>query len=236
MALQVSLVGPDGRGIAGERIMFVVKSGGRSLRVASTECGRGCYRADIPTIGRAVGVRRGGRSLFFSLPHSWPPPPARALVARAARVWRGLHTLVARERLASSSHNSVHTLYRMVAPDGLSYQIAGGGPAAVIIGTRRWDRASPSKPWQRSSQQPALRQPAPYWQSVRDAHVVARLAYRGKQARQVTFFDPSFPAWFQIVLDSATLRTLDLRMVATAHFMHEVYGPFNSRFTLKAPR
>jgi hypothetical protein len=47
---------------------------------------------------------------------------------------------------------------------------------------------------------------------------------------------PETPAWFTVVLDRQTLRTLDLRMITTAHFMHDVYGPFNQPFRLRPPR
>jgi hypothetical protein len=59
---------------------------------------------------------------------------------------------------------------------------------------------------------------------------------RGDRAWRITFFDPRTPAWFTVVLDKKTLRTLDLRMVTTAHFMHDVYGPFNQPVQLRAPR
>ena len=45
---------------------------------------------------------------------------------------------------------------------------------------------------------------------------------------RASFFDPQMHAWFTIVVDRATMHTLELHMTATAHFMHEVYGPFDS--------
>jgi hypothetical protein len=111
-----------------------------------------------------------------------------------------------------------------------------GGAAAVVIGNRRWDRASSTSSWQRSSQHPSLRQPLPFWSGVRDAHIVASPRVRGHRAWQITFFDPRTPAWFTVLLDRQTLRTLDLRMVTSAHFMHDVYGPFNQPLPLRPPR
>jgi hypothetical protein len=52
----------------------------------------------------------------------------------------------------------------------------------------------------------------------------------------VSFFDPKTPAWFTVVLDRQTLRTLDLRMVTTAHFMHQVYGAFDATPAIRMPR
>jgi hypothetical protein len=79
-------------------------------------------------------------------------------------------------------------------------------------------------------------QPVPLWVKVADAHVLGTTTMRGRPAWRVSFFDPGTPAWFEVVLDKATLRTLDLRMVTTAHFMHDVYRSFNSTPGVQAPR
>jgi hypothetical protein len=76
----------------------------------------------------------------------------------------------------------------------------------------------------------------PLWSAVRDAHVVGSGIVGGRPVWRVTFFDPRTPAWFSIALDKQTIRTLELRMVATAHFMHHVYGPFNEPLRLEPPR
>jgi hypothetical protein len=51
----------------------------------------------------------------------------------------------------------------------------------------------------------------------------------------VSFFDPGKPAWFDILLDKATLRTFDLHMTTTAHFMHDVYSSFNRAGPISPP-
>jgi hypothetical protein len=241
LSLQSSVVGPDGRGVDGLALGFAVRTGiGQVVRTAGTACGRGCYAATLATdpprrVTVTVGEGSDQRSIDFALPRPWPPADANALVLRSGRVWRNLRTLVWRERLASDARHSINTLYGAVAPNGLSYQIKGGA-AAVVIGVRRWDRASPTGPWRRSFQRPPLRQPIPFWSGVRNAHVVASPTVRGRRTWLVTFFDPRTPAWFTVVLDQATLRTLDLRMATTAHFMHHVYGPFNHPLELRPPR
>ena len=70
----------------------------------------------------------------------------------------------------------------------------------------------------------------PYWVSVSDAHVVGTRA----GVLDVTFFDPGTPAWFEARIDEKSGRTLTLRMIATAHFMQHVYGPFNAPIHLHA--
>jgi hypothetical protein len=128
----------------------------------------------------------------------------------------------------------VTSVWYFVAPDRLSYQIPRG-PSAIVIGVRRWDRVSPGGPWSFSNEQ-TLRQPVPFWRGVSDAHVLGLVEVGDRPAWLVSFFDPHPPAWFTAAIDRATLRTLDLRMVATAHFMHELYGPFNEPLRIRPPR
>jgi hypothetical protein len=52
---------------------------------------------------------------------------------------------------------------------------------------------------------------------------------------RVSFFDPGTPAWFDILLDKTTLRTLDLHMTTTAHFTHNVYSSFNRADPISPP-
>ena len=57
----------------------------------------------------------------------------------------------------------------------------------------------------------------------------------GTHVWDVSFFDPSTPAWFEARIDKATGRTLLLDMTAVAHFMHHVYGPFDAPIRLQPP-
>lgn len=241
LSLQASVVGPDGRGVAVLPLGFAISTAaGRVVRVRGVACGLGCYAATAATTAPsrvAVTIGRGAepRRFEFVLPRVWPHADAGALVRRSGRVWRNLKTLVWHERLASDPRHVIRTVYRVVAPDRLSYQVEGAA-AAVVIGSRRWDRASPTESWQGSSQEPPLPQPAPFWSEVRNAHIVASPTVRGHRAWRITFFDPRTAAWFTVVLDRESLRTLDLQMVTTAHFMHDVYGPFNEPLQLRPPR
>jgi hypothetical protein len=239
LSLQASVVGPEGQGVAGLPVGFAVgTAGGRVVHARGVACGAGCYVTTVAVRSpRFVRVTLGGRaeSFVFAVPRTWPPADATALVSRSGRVWRNLRTLVSHERLASDRRHVIHTRYHMAAPDRFAYEIAGG-PAAIILGSRRWDRSSPTAPWRRSSQQPPLRQPVPFWCSVRDARIVASAKVRGRSAWRITFFDPTTPAWFAVVLDKQTMRTLELWMVTTSHFMHDVYGPFDQPVRLRPPR
>ncbi len=240
LALQATVLGPDGNGLAGLDLAFRVRTTAGETSGKALACGSGCYHTKTPASGRPLavalsigGLGRSPSTLAFALPARWPPPTATKLVLQATRVFRGLRTLVIRERLASSPTNVVRTTWELAAPNRLAYQIAGG-PQAVVLGDRRWDR-NPGGKWQASSQTP-LRQPTPFWKSATDAHVIGTTRVDGRSAWLVSFYDAQIPAFFTIAVDKKTLHTLDLRMTAAAHFMHHRYSGFNAPVTIAPPR
>ena len=212
--VQVSVVGQQGTGVDGLAVT-VNGAGARS-------CGRGCYAAHASA---PVDVRVGSTEWNVDVPNA---RDATALVARAGAVWRSLRSLAFSDRLGSDATHVAFTNWRVVAPDRLAYSVRGGD-SAVIVGGRRWDRA-PGGRWIESPQTP-VKQPVPLWQSATDAHVVGQTA----RTWRITFYDPGTPAWFAIVVDRRTLRTLDLRMITTAHFMRERYGAFDAPLTITPP-
>jgi hypothetical protein len=233
--LQASVLGPQGSGVSGLAADFTVQG----ARQSATPCGPGCYRATVATSGRPSSVAlelQGGQATRWqvALPETWPPPDASALLARAGRVWRALRSLSFRESLASGPGEVVRSTWQMQAPDRLAYQVRGGW-AAVIVGARRWDRSPGGARWVGSPQTP-LTQPIPFWVSVRDAHVLGTGTVQGRPVWRVSFYDPATPAWFTVALDRGTLRTLELEMITTAHFMHDVYGSFDATPAIQPPR
>jgi hypothetical protein len=232
--VRVSVVSPSGPGAAG---LDVGVRFGRRPAVALTPCGPGCYEAEIATanVSRSVSVTVTKEAYAFTLPSVRLPADGARIVERAAQVWRGLKTLVWRERLAASPTNVIHTVVRAVAPDELSYTIAGGSAAVIIDGTR-WDRSSPAGRWQSRPQNPPLRQPSPFWASAHDARVLGPEQSGGRGVWLVSFFDPSTPAWYLAAIDKQSYHTLELTMTAASHFMHHVYGPFDVPFRLHPPK
>jgi hypothetical protein len=230
LLLQASVVGGQGEGVDGLKLAFRVGSD----VVVGQSCGAGCYRArassSSPPTDVVVKVTRPGGTTTWNvrMPRPWPPPDASALVARATRAYRSLQTFVIHDRLASGPKYAARTVWTVVAPDRLTYQVANG-PAAVIIGNRRWDKL-PGGDWQKSQQTP-IQQPTPFWTSWTDTHVLETT----RSARRVSFFDPKAHAWFELVIAKGSLRTLETRMNTTAHFMHEVFGKFNEPFKVTPP-
>jgi hypothetical protein len=220
-------------------VRYRVRSAGGGTAADAKACGPGCYSATIEQAGRpqAVEVDVTGRGATTSwrvaMPASWPPAPAAAVVRQATRTFRDLRGVTFEERLASDARHAIQTRWRLEAPDRLAYQIHDG-PAGIQIGTRRWDRATGAT-WE-PSQATRLPQPRPQWEGVADARVVGHTSIRGRPAVVVAFFDPQIPAWFRVVIDEKTSRTLDAHMVATAHFMHDVYGPFDGAREITPPQ
>jgi len=233
--LQASVVSGQGTGVSGLGVSFRLQGAG----ARATACGPGCYRATLPLRGRPSAVEvsvRGASSADWrvALPAAWPPPDGAALLRRAERVWRALDSLSFSETLGSGTGTVVSSTWQVQAPDRLAYQVKGGW-AAVVVGARRWDRAPGRARWV-ESQQSTLTQPVPTWVAVRDAHVLGTATVRGRAAWLVSFYDPVTPAWFTVAVDRATGRTLDVHMVATAHFMHDAYRAFDSTAPITPPR
>lgn len=237
LLLQASVLGGQGHGVPGLRVVFNV----RGERRVGTPCGAGCYRATVPLTASpdVVSLEVSGRAVSASwrveLPTMWPPPDGAAILARAGRVWRSLRSLAYVEQLASDSTDQTTSTWRVAAPDRATYSIHGDG-GAVVIGARRWDRSTPDGRWVSSPQSAPITQPVPFWVAVSNAHVLGTVPVSGRAAWLVSFFDPETPAWFEVTVEKRTGRTLALRMFATAHFMHDVYRSFDSAPPIVPPR
>jgi len=232
--LQVSVVDESGNGVDGLPVRIHVRGrGGLGANLRGRSCGSGCYRAfaDVP-IPRDVSVSLGPLRTSFVLPKAWPPPFAMVLVGRATHVYKSLHSFVIHDELGDG-REAVHTVFRIVAPDRLSYDVKGGG-SAIIIGDRRWDIAEGSKRWTETPQVPIV-QPTPFWVDAIDARILGTARVAGRPAWKISFYDPVTPAWFTLLIDKANLRTLDMRMTAHSHFMHDTYGAFDAPLKISPP-
>jgi hypothetical protein len=232
---QASVVGPQGRGVSGLSVTFVVQGTTKS----ATACGAGCYRAMVATKGRPANVDvvlHGAESVRWrvALPAVWPPADGAALLVRVRAVWRSLRSLSYSESLASGPGHVVLSRWRVQAPDRVAYQVKGGW-AGVVVGDTRWDKGPGGKHWV-SSPQTRLTQPIPTWIKVSDAHVLGSATVRGRSAWRVSFYDPGTPGWFTVLVDKTSLRIHQVRMTATAHFMRDDYGSFNTTPAIQPPR
>ena len=233
--VQASVVGPQGHGVSGLAVTIALQGASK----AAAACGAGCYRATFAASGRpaSVDVVLNGASQarwHVALPATWPPPDGAALLARARRVWRSLRSLSFSETLASGPGYVARSTWHEQAPDRLSYQVKDGS-AGIIVGSTRWDRFPGAKKWV-SSPQLRLTQPIPGWVHVTDAHVLGSTTVQGRPVWRVSFYDPGTPGWFTVLVDKGLLRIYQVRMTATAHFMRDDYGSFNSTPPILPPR
>ncbi|MCW2975128.1 MAG: hypothetical protein JWM06_409, partial [Actinomycetia bacterium] len=168
-----------------------------------------------------------------ALPTTWPPPDGAALLVRARAVWRSLRSLSFSESLASGTGYVALSTWRMQAPDRIAYSVKDGW-AGIVVGDTRWDKGPGAKHWV-SSPQTRLTQPKPGWVKVTDAHVLGSATVRGRPVWRVSFYDPGTPGWFTVLVDKTTLRVYQVRMTATAHFMRDDYGSFDTTPPIVAP-
>jgi hypothetical protein len=153
-------------------------------------------------------------------------------VARATHVYKSLRTFVVHDELGDG-RESVTTMFRIVSPDSLSYDVKGGG-RAIIIGSRRWDMPAGSTTWTEQPQSP-ITQPTPFWIHAIDARLLGTARVHGRPAWKVSFYDPVTPAWFTLLIDKVSLHTLDMRMTAHSHFMHDTYWAFDAPLRISPP-
>jgi hypothetical protein len=208
----VTIIGPDATGVDG-----------RDVRVngsAAAACGSGCYRAPSPAAG-PLHVSIGGRMLTFDLPAT--APDATAILRRITRAYRASRTIVFDETLASSPTNAQTTRFTVVAPHDLSYE-THGGPGAIVVGTRRWDRSTSKAPWQPTSQTP-IDVTATYWTRPTNAHFVG--------PSTITFLDRRIPAVFRLTFKGS--RPTVSHMTAAAHFMTDRYVGFDVPAVVSPP-
>ena len=109
------------------------------------------------------------------------------------------------------------------------------GTCAVVVGQSRWDRESAGGPWLRSPQErldlPAL----PWGAHMRNVYLLdPPPAMRGRAIR-FSMFDPSTPAWYDVLVDSRSHHIRSLRMVAASHFMHDDYLGYGTAAPISPP-
>ena len=208
----VTIIGPDATGVDDRDV--------RVNDAPATRCGSGCYRARSPGAGPLL-ISVDGRTLTFDIDPN--APDATGLVASITRAYRAARTIVFDETLASSPTNAQTTRFTVVAPHTLAYQTRGG-PGAIVIGTRRWDRSSANAPWQPTSQTP-LDVTAPYWTRPTNVHLVG--------PNTITFLDRRIPAVFRVTFRG--MRPTVSHMTAAAHFMTDRYVGFDGPAAVSPP-
>ena len=232
LRLVATIIGPSGRGVDGLDVELRAASAGHRASAVARSCGHGCYAASLRASRPRVFEVEIGRTsaVAFPVTGAWPPPSGTAFLRRATSAFRGLHSAVYLEHLASRPGNAIDTTWKVRAPNRLAYDIRGGA-GGIVIGGTRWDRPVPGAEWRRSATTP-LEQPFPPWglRAV-DARVLRETASRVT----LSWLDPGVPAWFTGTFDRATALPRELRMTASAHFMRQRYIAYNRSVAIEPP-
>jgi hypothetical protein len=236
LRITATVVGQSGTGVDGLEVALT--AAGKSSRAtrAGRPCGHGCYKATLSVVaptGFTVRIAGAGtpRTVAFQVRGQWPPADGGRFLGRATRAFRRLRSVLLLERLASGPGHSIVTTWKLAAPDRLEYEIKGG-PAGIVIGTRRWDRAKPGAPWT-SSETTLLPQPtAPWGSRIANAYVLSRTRHE----LTASWLDPVVPAWFTATFERRTALPIELRMTAPAHFMRHRYLAFNHKVRIEPPK
>jgi hypothetical protein len=206
----------------------------------ATACGRGCYRALLagPALGSRLVVHlRAGRAapaaVTFDVPAHWPVS-AVATLRKTERALETAHSVLYRERLESAPGVVVSTTWRQVAPNRMSYSIAGGS-SAVLVGPHRWDRAAGSTRWLRSPQDPVLAPALPWGADIRDVVKLDPLSDRRGKDLRFALFEPSIPAWYEVTVDAHTFHLRSVHMTAPSHFMRDDYVAYDGVAEIAPP-
>lgn len=124
LLLVATVLGQDGNGAAGLDVSFRLHTIAAETRLRARSGSPGCYEAETTSSGRPTAVDitvrgrgAGAAALRFTLPATWPPHPADAIVRTADRAYKQLHTLVTRERLGSGPwQSSTQQAFPTIAP------------------------------------------------------------------------------------------------------------------------
>ena len=237
VSMKTTVIDQDGTPRRGLRVAVAGDGGWSPARV----CGAGRYCGEVAVKGprpllRVRLTRPAGRvsTVSMQLPRRPEHERATTLVRASGAAFRALRSVIVDERLSSGPpYAPLLTQFTYVAPDRLSYRIAGAGEA-VVIGMRRWDRSSSTGRWQVSSQEPT-QVPATDWRRVVDASLLGTGSRNGRAVDTISFYDPTVPAWFEVDVDTDTRLPLYVSMTAAAHFMTHRIGGFNAPVTILPP-
>ena len=235
LRLTATIIGGNGGGVDGLDVELIAGKATSGASNTARPCGRGCYTTTLPVSEPtrfAVNIAGAGpfRSVEFPLPGRFAPTSGAAFLARATRTFRTQRSVLFVERLSSGLGHTIVTTWKLEAPNKLEYAIRGGA-GGIVIGGKRWDRSKPGAPWKESTSTLLPQPVSPWGTRFANAYVLQRTPRRVT----LSWFDPGVPSWFTGTFDRATARPVELRMTATAHFMHHRYVSFNRGMRIVPP-
>jgi copper transport protein len=206
-------------------------------------CGPGCWTFRIPGRPATVAARvpERGRSYVARVPARWDPAAAaraRRLLTRAQRTMARLRSLRQEETLTSGPGTLVTTGYRLQAPDRFAYR-TDSGSASIVIGRDQWFRA-PGVGFRRQrfgGGGPGFRTRSWFrWTSYARSTALLDSERAGRRRLlRLALFDEATPVWYRLAIEPATMRVVQVRMIAEGHFMTQRLRAFNRPVGIEPP-
>lgn len=204
-------------------------------------CGPGCQRFAASTDLAILdgSLVEGQATRRFSVPADWTDSSraeALSAVRTAQSRMRALSTLRADERISVAPSVGTRTAFESQSPDRLRFT-GSNGAGGVIIGRKRWTRATPSSPWAGpmiDSERFDTDQSFIWMQSAEYAWILSKERRPG--TLRLAFMDPAEPVWYELRVDRRSGLVTNEKMTSPGHFMTTRYFDFNSALTVRPPK
>jgi hypothetical protein len=187
-----------------------------------------------------VTVADRGRRYTAVLPTRWQrdaPAEAWRLLHRAQRTMRRLRSVHEIEEVTSGPGSYGRVVYRLRAPDRMTYRTSSGSEV-VVIGRREWLRTR-DMDWDEDAYGGGLTFRTRTWfrwtTYGRSVQLLGTRHQNGRRVAELALMDEGTPVWLRLTVDLATQRVLVARMAATAHFMRTRYQRFNRPVHIAKP-
>lgn len=207
----------------------------------TTSCGVGCRRFKVDGSTESIAGELTETEVLhrFSLPVRWrerSTREARQLIRETQARMQALRSLRADEKIAVSSTVGTQTAFESLSPNRLSFT-ASTGAAGVIIGSRRWSKASRSAPWEGPEVDAERYRTKDSFDWVANAQF-AWLLENSKDSREVVvaLMNPAEPVWYELQIDRASGLVTQEKMTSPGHFMSTRYFDFNRPIEISPPR
>lgn len=205
-------------------------------------CGPGCRRfvSTGATVRAAVAER--GRRYVATLPARWQRGAnrrARALLESAQRRMRGLRSVRMREHVSSGPGSFANTVYRLKAPDRMTYGSRPGETRTIVIGGRQWFRPTPDAPWQAGRYGDgsafSTRRDFRWTIYARAVRMLRTWREDGRRMAELALMDPGTPVWTRLTVALGSGRVVHERMLAPGHFMTMRYDRLDTPIRIEPP-
>lgn len=217
----------------------------RNLRLTrgklADPCGIGCRRFYFRQAGsQLTGLLTEDQTEYeFRLPAEWSSKSA-AQVRRAVRAaqtaMQRTRSLRADERINVTATAGTRTAFEARAPDRLIFSAANGA-AGVIIGRRRWARASADAGWTGPTLDTERFRTANSFDWVANAKYAWELpSPEEARTQRLAVMNPAEPVWYELLIDRRSGLVTDEKMTSPGHFMNTRYFDFNAPIRINPPR